>query len=97
MADGAGVDLLWLDPLAVGDFEEGGAGRLTAPMPGKVVAVRVEAGADVKKGQPLVVVEAMKMEHTIMAPADGIVESVRVKAGDQVDEKFELVAFKKAG
>ncbi len=97
MADGAGVDLIWLDPLAVGDFEEGSAGRLTAPMPGKVVAVRVEAGSNVTKGQPLVVVEAMKMEHTIMAPADGIVESVRVKAGDQVDEKFELVAFKKAG
>ena len=90
-------DFIYLDPLFAGAGEEGGQGRLTAPMPGKVVAVRVEAGSEVTKGQPLVIVEAMKMEHTIIAPADGIVESVRAKVGDQVDEKFELVAFKKAG
>ncbi len=91
------ADLLYLDPLAVTGEDEGAGGRLTAPMPGKVVAVRVEAGSDVKKGQPLVIVEAMKMEHTIIAPADGIVEAVRAKVGDQVDEKFELIAFKQAG
>lgn len=97
MAQGAMADLVYLDPLAVIGEDEGAGGRLTAPMPGKVVAVRVEAGADVKKGQPLVIVEAMKMEHTIIAPADGIVEAVRAKVGDQVDEKFELIAFKQAG
>lgn len=97
LAHGESADLLYLDPLHAGAGEEGGQGRLTAPMPGKVVAVRVAAGTDVKKGQPLVIVEAMKMEHTITAPADGVIESVRAKVGDQVDEKFELVAFKQAG
>lgn len=97
LTTGAMADLLYLDPLAVTGEDEGAGGRLTAPMPGKVVAVRVEAGSDVKKGQPLVIVEAMKMEHTIIAPADGIVEAVRAKVGDQVDEKFELIAFKQAG
>lgn len=97
LTTGAMVDLLYRDPLAVTGEDEGAGGRLTAPMPGKVVAVRVKAGADVKKGQPLVIVEAMKMEHTIIAPRDGIVEAVRAKVGDQVDEKFELIAFKQAG
>jgi 3-methylcrotonyl-CoA carboxylase alpha subunit len=63
-------------------------------MPGKVVAVRSEAGARVKRGAPLLVLEAMKMEHTIAAPADGVVESIRFRAGDQVDEGAELVKFK---
>ena len=97
LTTGGMADVIYLDPLAVTDEDEGSGGRLTAPMPGKVVAVRVEAGSDVKKGQPLVIVEAMKMEHTIIAPADGIVEAVRAKVGDQVDEKFELIAFKQAG
>lgn len=97
LTTGGTADVLYLDPLVVTDEDEGAGGRLTAPMPGKVVAVRVEAGSDVKKGQPLVIVEAMKMEHTIIAPADGIVEAVRAKVGDQVDEKFELIAFKQAG
>ena len=63
-------------------------------MPGKVVAVRVAVGDSVKKGQPLVIVEAMKMEHTITAPADGIVSKINAAAGDQVDEKLELIGFK---
>lgn len=97
LTTGAVAELLYLDPLAASGEDEDAAGRLTAPMPGKVVAVRVAAGADVKKGQPLVIVEAMKMEHTIIAPRDGIVEAVRARVGDQVDEKFELIAFRQAG
>src|SRR5690606_9995907 len=54
--------------------EEGG--RLTAPMPGKVISVLVDAGSVVSKGQPLLVMEAMKMEHTITAPADGVIEQI---------------------
>jgi 3-methylcrotonyl-CoA carboxylase alpha subunit len=69
-------------------------GRLTAPMPGKIVALRVAAGTAVKRGAPLLVLEAMKMEHTIAAPADGVVERLRYKVGDQVDEGAELVVFK---
>jgi 3-methylcrotonyl-CoA carboxylase alpha subunit len=48
----------------------------------------------VKRGTPLLVLEAMKMEHTITAPADGVVGAIRYRAGDQVDEGAELVAFK---
>jgi propionyl-CoA carboxylase alpha chain len=61
------------------------AGSLIAPMPGAVVRVLVEAGDTVTKGQPLVVLEAMKMEHTVASPADGTVSEVRVTAGQQVD------------
>jgi propionyl-CoA carboxylase alpha chain len=61
------------------------AGSLVAPMPGSVVRVLVEAGATITKGQPLVVLEAMKMEHTVTSPADGIVSELRVEPGQQVD------------
>jgi 3-methylcrotonyl-CoA carboxylase alpha subunit len=63
-------------------------------MPGKVVAVRVDLGAMVKKGQPLVIVEAMKMEHTVTAPVDGVVEAIHAVVGDQVHEKYELISIK---
>ena len=61
------------------------AGSLTAPMPGAVVRVLVEVGATVTAGQTLVVLEAMKMEHTVAAPAAGVVTQVLVGAGQQVD------------
>ncbi|WP_431150817.1 acetyl/propionyl/methylcrotonyl-CoA carboxylase subunit alpha [Acidovorax facilis] len=66
-------------------------GRLTAPMPGKVVSFAVEAGDAVTKGQPLAVMEAMKMEHTIAAPADGVVQELLYAPGDQVTEGAELL------
>ena len=59
-------------------------GSLRAPMPGKVVAVPVKAGDPVKKGQPVVVIEAMKMEQALTAPYDGVVESIGYSVGDQV-------------
>jgi acetyl/propionyl-CoA carboxylase alpha subunit len=67
------------------------AGSLVAPMPGSVVRVLVEVGATVVKGQPLVVLEAMKMEHTVTAPAGGAVTDVRVMAGQQVEAGAVLV------
>lgn len=67
------------------------AGRLTAPMPGKVVSFAVKAGDKVSRGQPLAVMEAMKMEHTIAAPADGTVEELLYVPGDQVAEGAELL------
>ena len=73
--------------------QDAGGGSLSAPMPGKVTAVHVEAGAKVKKGAALLVLEAMKMEHTIAAPADGTVTALRCGLGDQVEEGVELVAF----
>jgi len=66
-------------------------GSLSAPMPGKVLQVLVKAGAAVSKGDPLVVLEAMKMEHTIAAPHDGRVAEIHYKAGDQVNEGVELI------
>ncbi len=67
------------------------AGRLTAPMPGKVIAFMVKAGDRVNAAQPLAVMEAMKMEHTIAAPRDGIVAELLYAVGDQVDEGGELL------
>ena len=69
------------------------AGGLTAPMPGRVVSVLVEPGQPVRAGQTLLVLEAMKMEHTLVAPADGTVEEVRFAPGDLVDEATELVVL----
>ena len=61
------------------------AGSLLAPMPGSVVRIEVIEGAQVSAGTPIIVLEAMKMEHTVRAPADGVVTLVSVVAGDQVD------------
>jgi 3-methylcrotonyl-CoA carboxylase alpha subunit len=73
-----------------GDMD-GEAGRLTAPMPGKIVAFLAAAGDAVRQGQPLAVMEAMKMEHTITAPRDGRVEELLYAVGDQVVEGGELL------
>ncbi len=80
-------------PLAhVGEGDADDA-RLTAPMPGKIIALMVNSGAKVSRGQPLLVMEAMKMEHTINAPADGEVTSVLYGVGEQVAEGARLVEF----
>ena len=68
-------------------------GRLTAPMPGKVVSFAVKTGDKVSKGQALAVMEAMKMEHTIAAPADGLVVELLYAPGDQVAEGAELLTL----
>jgi 3-methylcrotonyl-CoA carboxylase alpha subunit len=72
---------------------EHGEGRLTAPMPGKVIAVLVEPGAKVEKGAPLIVMEAMKMEHTIGAPTAGTVAEVLYAVGDQVADGAQLLVL----
>ncbi len=88
--------LTYNDPMAHAGEAEAAGGRLTAPMPGKVVAVMVSKGQEVKKGDPLVIMEAMKMEHTIGAPSDGLVEDVLYQVGDQVADGAPLLAFKAA-
>ncbi|NMM26735.1 MAG: acetyl/propionyl/methylcrotonyl-CoA carboxylase subunit alpha [Glaciimonas sp.] len=95
-AGGGRTALNYNDPLAHAGAAEADGGRLTAPMPGKVVAVLVEKGQHVKKGEPLVIMEAMKMEHTIAAPGDGMVEEVLYTIGDQVADGAPLLAFKLA-
>ncbi len=72
-------------------------GRLLAPMSGRVVAVRAADGAAVRKGDIVVVLEAMKMEHEVRAPADGTVKGVAVAAGDQVDARQLLAVVEPEG
>jgi 3-methylcrotonyl-CoA carboxylase alpha subunit len=88
--------LHYADPMAHAGEVEAAGGRLTAPMPGKVVAVIAKDGQLVKKGEPLVIMEAMKMEHTIAAPSDGLVEEILYQVGDQVADGAPLLAFKAA-
>ncbi|WP_124095371.1 acetyl/propionyl/methylcrotonyl-CoA carboxylase subunit alpha [Burkholderia gladioli] len=94
--DGTAESFVWENPLAhAGDAEHGG-GRLTAPMPGKVIAVLVEAGQKVEAGAPLIVMEAMKMEHTIGAPSAGVVAEVLYAVGDQVADGAQLITLETA-
>ena len=71
----------------------GGAGAIKAPMPGTIIKVNVKPGAAIKKGDVLCVLEAMKMENDIMAPADGTVATVEVSAGQSVQTDAVLVTF----
>jgi 3-methylcrotonyl-CoA carboxylase alpha subunit len=89
-AQGA-TQIIAIDALAHAGEAQGDAGRLTAPMPGKVVSFAVKAGDMVKKGQALAVMDAMKMEHTIAAPVDGKVAELLYAPGDQVVEGAELL------
>ena len=73
-----------------------GDGAVIAPMPGKVVAVAVKTGDAVTRGQTLVTLEAMKMEHALAAAFDGVVESLSVTAGDQVSEGAVLARLAQA-
>ena len=85
------TQIIAIDALAhAGDAQVEG-GRLTAPMPGKVVSFAVKAGDKVQRGQVLAVMDAMKMEHTIAAPMDGVVAELLYAPGDQVTEGAELL------
>ena len=81
------------DPVGESEQATADAGSLLAPMPGRIVATLVEPGSKVSRGTPLVVLEAMKMEHTLAAPADGTVHGYRAKAGEQVGDGAVLVDF----
>ena len=90
MAHGA-THILAVDALAHAAVAQADTGRLTAPMPGKLLSFVVKAGDLVRRGQALAVMDAMKMEHTISAPADGQVEELLYAPGDQVAEGAELL------
>jgi propionyl-CoA carboxylase alpha chain len=89
------VEVRERSPFPTSEIEEE-AGSLHAPMPGNVVSVAVKAGDTVRKGQTLVVLEAMKMEHPIGSPEDGVVEEVKVSPGDQVERGAVLVVVESA-
>jgi len=90
MARGA-TQIVAVDALAHAAVAQADTGRLTAPMPGKLLSFAVKAGDVVRRGQALAVMDAMKMEHTISAPADGQVEELLYAPGDQVAEGAELL------
>ena len=92
-SQGVHTDLHYSDALAHAGETEAEGGRLTAPMPGKIVAVLVAKAQEVKKGDALLIMEAMKMEHTISAPHDGVIDDVLYAIGDQVTEGAQLLAF----
>ncbi|MBS0276969.1 MAG: biotin/lipoyl-binding protein, partial [Proteobacteria bacterium] len=81
------------DPFVAAESAGGASDRVTSPMPGKIIQLLVKPGETVKKGQPLAVLEAMKMEHTLAAPADAKVASVEVSQGDQVNDGAIVVRF----
>jgi 3-methylcrotonyl-CoA carboxylase alpha subunit len=82
-----------IDPLAIAAAEDEPAEVLTAPMPGRIVRQLIAAGDRVGRGAPLLVLEAMKMEHTIVAPGAGRVAALRYAEGDQVEEGAVLLDF----
>lgn len=71
--------------------DQDGEDKLTTPMPGKIIKVFVSPGKSVKKGEKLYAMEAMKMEHTILAPFDATIESVDYQEGDQVEANVSVV------
>src|SRR5207302_3221322 len=93
--DGTSRRLRLVDPLDVTQYEAVAVGEASvrSPLPGKIIDLRVKPGDTVSKGQPLLVLEAMKMEHTLTAPADGKIKSVRYAVGEQVAEGADLVEF----
>jgi 3-methylcrotonyl-CoA carboxylase alpha subunit len=91
--DGRTYPLAAVDPLFHAGEGRGHDGGLTAPMPGKIIALLAQPGAGVSEGAPLLIMEAMKMEHTITAPAPGRIRAFRFAPGDQVSEGAELVDF----
>src|SRR5476649_1938011 len=94
-AGASGRRLRLVDPLDVTQYEAAATDEtaVRSPLPGKIIDLKVKAGDNVSKGQPLLVLEAMKMEHTLNAPIDGKIKSVRYAVGEQVAEGADLVEF----
>ena len=88
--------LHWIDPFAPEMGEAAAASRIVAPMPGTVTRVLAEPGTDLPRGAPILVLEAMKMEHTLRAPGDGRLKALKCAVGDFVQEGTELADFELA-
>jgi geranyl-CoA carboxylase alpha subunit len=83
-------DRTYLPPMSA---QAGGDGKLRAPMDGRIVSVKVDAGETVVRGQTLIVLEAMKIQHQLKAALDATVESIAVKEGQQVSNRTVLVTM----
>ena len=79
-----------IEPGAAGADDDGG---MVAPMPGKILEVMAEVGQEVKTGQALMIMEAMKMEHKITANQDGIIQDILFQVGDQVEQGAQLLSI----
>ena len=93
ISDGATFSFELPNPLASVDSLEKNANTVIAPMPGSVIQLSIKSGAKVAEGDPLVTLEAMKMEHVLVAPRDGIVAELLVSEGDQVQDGAVLVVL----
>lgn len=85
-------DLL-LEEMGMGNIGAAGHSAVKAPMPGKVLEVMAEAGKEVKKGEALLVLEAMKMENVLKSPQDGTISAISVTPGDAVEKNTVLIEF----
>lgn len=85
-------DLL-LEKLGMNNLQQNTAKDIKAPMPGLIFDIQVEEGQEVKKGEPVLILEAMKMENIIKSPGDGIVKLIKVKKGDSVEKNQVLIQF----
>jgi 3-methylcrotonyl-CoA carboxylase alpha subunit len=91
------IRLHWVDAF-LGDVEEAaGASHFKAPMPGSVLQILAQPGDRLKRGAPVLIMEAMKMEHTLKAPADGVLTALKCSVGDFVTEGTELAEFEVGG
>lgn len=88
---------LLLDKLGFKTTAELSEGRLNAPMPGKILEVMVQEGDKVTQGQPVAILEAMKMENELKAPVDGTIEEIAVKEGDSVEKNALILEIKAIG
>jgi 3-methylcrotonyl-CoA carboxylase alpha subunit len=93
--DGVHHTFEWIDPYLPESENADRHGGLIAPMPGRIIAVLAKAGDTVARGAPLIVMEAMKMEHTITAPGAGVIEKVMYANGEQVKEGAELLSLRR--
>ncbi|MEZ5841098.1 MAG: biotin/lipoyl-containing protein [Hyphomicrobiales bacterium] len=95
LTDGVQTFVRFADP-AAHEEEIEAEGRVGAPMHGKLVALFVEPGQTVARGDRLFIVEAMKMEHAVSSPMDGVIAEVRGTVGDQLDQGATVVIFEEA-
>ncbi len=90
---GSAFTLTPFDPLEAAEHSDSGTHDLVAPMPGKIIQVMVKPGDAVKRGQAIAILEAMKMEHTLSAPSDAVIDKLPWAAGDQVSEGTVIASF----